>query len=143
MAIVNPYLNFLGTTEAAFNHYKTVFGGEFSMLLRYRDTPEAGEVQEEDKDKIMHMALPIGNGNILMGTDALGSMGQSLQQGNNFYLSVHADSKVDADRVFSGLSTDGQEQMPMQDTFWGAYFGMLKDKFGVQWMISFEQARAQ
>ncbi|MCO4293324.1 VOC family protein [Solitalea sp. MAHUQ-68] len=143
MALVNPYLNFLGTTEAAFNHYKSVFGGEFSMLLRYRDTPEAGDVKEEDKDKIMHMALPIGNGNILMGTDALGSMQQGLQQGNNFYLSVHADSKPDADRVFKGLSEDGQEQMAMQDTFWGAYFGMLKDKFGVQWMVSFEQPRTQ
>jgi uncharacterized glyoxalase superfamily protein PhnB/uncharacterized protein YndB with AHSA1/START domain len=139
MAKVNPYLNFAGNTEEAFLFYKSVFGGEFLALQRFKDTPEAGKIPENEQDKIMHVALPIGNGNILMATDALESMGQKLTVGNNFSLSVDAESKEEADRLFNKLSEGGKPTMPMEQTFWGAYFGMLTDRFGIQWMVSFDE----
>lgn len=142
MATINPYLNFPGNTEEAFNFYKSVFGGEFIMIQRYKDTPEAGTVKEEDKNKIMHIAFPIGKGNILMATDALESMGQPLIQGNNFYLSVGADSDEEATKLFNSLSTGGKITMPLAKTFWGSFFGMLVDKFGIQWMVSHEHSQA-
>jgi PhnB protein len=138
MATINPYLNFPGTAEEAFNRYKSVLGGEFLALQRYKDMPEGSKVSAEDAEKIMHIALPIGNGNILMGTDALESMGQKLTTGNNFYLSLDVNSEGEADQVFNALSDGGQAIMPMQKAFWGSYFGMLTDKFGVQWMVSYE-----
>ena len=138
MATINPYLNFPGTAEEAFNLYKSVLGGEFLALQRYKDMPEGSKVSAEDAEKIMHIALPIGGGNILMGTDALESMGQKLTTGNNFYLSLDVNSEGEADQVFNALSDGGQAIMPMQKAFWGSYFGMLADKFGVQWMVSYE-----
>ncbi|MBF9255717.1 VOC family protein [Pontibacter sp. 172403-2] len=139
MATLNPYLNFKGTTEEAFNFYKSVFGGEFIALQRFKDTPEAARVPAEEQDKIMHISLPIGQGNILMGTDALESMGHTLTVGNNFSLSVSAESKAEADKLFQGLAAGGQVTMPLQDTFWGDYFGMITDKFGIHWMVSSAQ----
>ncbi|RYD58589.1 MAG: VOC family protein [Sphingobacteriales bacterium] len=138
MPFINPYLNFMGNTEQAFNFYRSVFGGEFLSLQRFKDTPEADKLPAEDQDKIMHIALPIGNGDILMATDALESMGQRLNKGNNFYIAVNAVSKEEADHLYRGLSEDGSIEMPIQHAFWGAYFGMFSDKFGVQWMISFD-----
>jgi PhnB protein len=143
MATINPYLNFNGNTEEAFNFYKSVFGGEFAILARFRDMPESDncdgmKVAESDLDKIMHVALPIGNGNVLMATDALESMGQKLTEGNNFSISVSADSKEDADKIFNGLSEGGKVEMPLADAFWGAYFGMLQDQFGIRWMVSYD-----
>ena len=138
MATINPYLNFPGTAEEAFNLYKSVLGGEFLALQRYKDMHEGSKVSAEDAEKIMHIALPIGNGNILMGTDALESMGQKLTTGNNFYLSLDVNSEGEADQVFNALSDGGQAIMPMQKAFWGSYFGMLTDRFGVQWMVSYE-----
>lgn len=143
MATVNPYLNFAGNTEEAFQFYKSVFGSEFLALQRFKDTPEAGRLPEGDRDKIMHIALPIGNGNILMATDALESMGQQLTVGNNFSLSVNAESKAEADRLYSSLSEGGKATMPMQQAFWGSYFGMLTDRFGIQWMVSYDEAQKQ
>ena len=139
MATVNPYLNFAGNTEEAFNFYKSVFGGEFLALQRFKDTPEAGRMPAGDQEKIMHVALPIGNGNILMATDALESMGQNLSVGNNFSLSVNAESKEEADRLYNSLSGGGKATISMEQAFWGAYFGMLTDKFGIQWMVSYDQ----
>jgi len=139
MATINPYLNYLGNAEEAFTLYKSVFGGEFAMIQRYKDTPEAGKVGPDDGDKLMHIALPIGNGNVLMGTDALGSMGHNLKQGNNFHISLSADSDAEADKIFNGLSAGGKVMMPMMKTFWGSYFGMFTDKFGIQWMVSHDQ----
>ena len=136
MKAINPYLNFPGNTEEAFNFYKSVFGGEFLFLQRFKDTPEAGKVPDNEKDKLMHVSLPVGKENILMATDALESMGQKLSVGNNFYLSIEADSKEEADKLYKSLSEGGKATMPLTDTFWGAYFGMLKDKFGIQWMVS-------
>ncbi len=134
---LNPYLNFAGNTEDAFNFYRSVFGGTFTMLQRFRDTPEAGRVPDPEKDKIMHVSLPLGKANTLMATDALESMGHKLKVGNNFSLSIEADSKAEAERIFTGLSQNGTVTMMLGDTFWGAYFGMVTDRFGIQWMISF------
>ena len=140
MTAMNPYLNFAGNTEEAFNFYKSVFGGEFTALMRFGDMPgcEGAETQigEADRDKIMHIALPIGNGNMLMATDSLESLGQKLNQGNNYYITLSPDTREEADRLFNGLSAGGRVEMPMADMFWGDYFGCFADKFGVQWMIT-------
>jgi len=141
MTSVSPYLNFNGNTEEAFNFYKSVFGGEFLAVMRFKDNPEGGEMQEADKDRIMHIALPLGGGTVLMGTDALESMGQKLTFGNNFYICLSPDSKEEADRLFNGLSDGGKIEMPIQDMFWGAYWGSFADKFGVQWMINYDNNR--
>ena len=145
MATINPYLNFKGNTEEAFNFYKSVFGGEFAALQRFGnmpgcdEMPEGKQISEADKEKIMHIALPIGNGNVLMATDALESMGQTLIEGNNFSLSVSAESREDADTLFHGLSEGGKVEMPLADAFWGSYFGMTQDKFGIRWMVSYDE----
>ena len=131
-------MNFNGSTEVAFNFYKSVFGGEFAALIRFKDTPEAGKITENEKDKIMHITLPIGVGNTLMASDVLESMGHTLTSGNNFYLSISADSEADADKIFKGLSAGGKVTMPLEKTFWGSYFGMLTDKFGIRWMVSYD-----
>jgi len=138
MATVNPYLNFLGNTEEAFNFYKSVFGGELVGLQRFKDTPEADKLSAADQDKIMHVALPIGSNTILMGTDALESMGHTLTLGNNLSLAIGAESKEEAEKIFHGLAEGGEVEMPLQDTFWGAYFGMTADKFGIKWMVNFD-----
>lgn len=139
MPSLNPYLNFAGNTEEAFNFYKSVFGGEFLGVQRFTDVPpEAGNIPESDRNKIMHIALPVGKGNILMATDALESMGQKLTAGNNFYITIQPESKEEADKLFNGLSAGGKVEMPMQDMFWGAYYGAFRDKFGVQWMINYD-----
>jgi len=138
MATVNPYLNFNGNTEEAFNFYKSVFGGEFITVQRFKDTPEADKIAEADRDKIMHIALPIGKGTILMATDALESMGHPLTVGNNFYMSVNANSEKEADKLFKALSAGGRVTIPLEKAFWGAYFGMFTDKFGIQWMINYD-----
>ncbi len=139
MATLNAYLNFLGNTEEAFNFYKSVFGGEFLVLQRFKDTPAAGEVPLADQDKLMHVALQISPGYILMGTDALESSGHTITMGNNINLSLSAESKEEADKLFNGLSAGGTVTMPMDKMFWGAYFGMFNDKFGVQWMVNFDE----
>jgi len=137
MKAINPYLNFPGTTEEAFNFYKSVFGGELIGLTRFKDTPESSRVAENEKEKLMHVSLPVGKGNTIMATDALDSIGQKLTFGNNIQLSIEAESKEEAEKIFNGLSAGGKVNMPLQDTFWKAYFGMIKDKYGVQWMISY------
>jgi PhnB protein len=137
MATLNPYLNFLGNTEEAFNFYKSVFGGEFTNLTRFKETPEASKMTPEDANKLMHVSLPIGKGNTLMGTDALESMGHKLTFGNNTQLSLEADSKEEAAKLFNGLSAGGKTEVPLSDMFWGAYFGMFTDKYGVKWMVNY------
>ena len=137
MKSINPYLNFPGNTEEVFNFYKKVFGGDFiGGINRFKATPDAGKLDKSDLDKVMHIALPVGD-NLLMATDALPSMGFNVTFGNNFYLSIEADSKEEADKLFNALSEAGKKVMPMSDQFWGAYFGMLTDKFKINWMISF------
>ena len=138
MATINPYLNFKGNTEEAFNFYKLVFGGEFITLMRWKDAPEADKMPAGDQEKIMHVSLPIGKGNVLMATDACESMGQTLTVGNNFYISISPESEEEATRLFNGLSAGGKVTMPLHKAFWGAYFGMFTDKFGTQWMVNYD-----
>lgn len=139
MVTINPYLNFPGNTEEAFNFYKSVFGGEFPMLMRFGDVPPSGPpMPDKFKDKIMHIALPIGKGNVLMGTDAIEEMGHKVTSGTNFHISVTPDSKEEADRIFNALSAGGKITMPIKDEFWGEYFGMFNDKFGIQWMVNYD-----
>ena len=138
MPSINPYLNFAGNTEDAFNFYKSVFGGEYAMLMRFKDTPEKDRVPEHEQDKIMHVALPIGT-NILMATDALESMGHTLHVGNNMSVSISATSFDEGQKLFDGLSEGGKVSVPYTKQFWGDTFGMFADKFGIQWMISFNE----
>ncbi len=137
MATLNPYLNFPGNTEEAFNFYKSVFGGEFANLTRFKDTPAAAQMTPEDANKLMHISLPIGKGNTLMATDAMEGMGHKLTYGNNTQLSLETDSKEEAEKLFNGLSAGGKIEMPLSEQFWGAYFGMFADKFGVKWMVNY------
>jgi PhnB protein len=141
MPIVNAYLNFDGTCEEAFNFYKSVFGGEFTYMGRFGEMPpqEGRPVPEADKNKIMHVSLPIGGDTILMGSDSGSEWASAMVVGNNISLSINADSKADADRFFVSLSTGGKVTMPMAQMFWGDYFGMFTDKFGINWMISFNE----
>jgi PhnB protein len=143
MPTINPYLNFKGNTEEAFTFYKSIFGGDFLSVQRFKDTPEAGRLPEKDLNKIMHIALPIGNGNILMATDALESVGHSITPGNNFHLSVSTDSDEETRTLFNALAAGGKVTVPLDKMFWGSYFGMCTDKFGVQWMVSNDQKNGQ
>ncbi|MCG7856419.1 VOC family protein [Flavihumibacter sediminis] len=144
MATTNTYLNFNGNCEEAFNFYKSVFGGEFNYLGRFGDMPESEDykVAEADKNKVMHVSLPIGS-SILMGSDTGGEWAPGFVLGNNFSISVTANSKEEADNLFNGLSDGAKITMPMASTFWGDYFGMLTDKFGVNWMMSFNEQAQQ
>ncbi|MGC1632440.1 MAG: VOC family protein [Gelidibacter sp.] len=139
MTTISTYLNFNGNCEAAFNFYKSVFGGEFTYIGRFGEMPaeDGYTVSEADKNKIMHVGLPIGT-TILMGSDTVGDWSPVFVQGNNFSISVNPESKEEADKLFKGLSAGGNVTMPMADTFWGAYFGMFTDKFGINWMVNFE-----
>ena len=138
MKTVNPYLNFNGNTEEAFNFYRQVFGGEFLGVMRFRDfgSNDMG-VPDADLDKIAHIALPLGPDHLLMGTDVLASLGQSLTPGNNFYIHLEAESRDEAERLFGALSDGGQVEMPLQQTAWAEQYGICKDRFGVQWMLSY------
>ncbi len=139
MIKLNPYLNFMGLTEEAFLFYKSVFGGEFTTFQKFKDVPDLPNkenMSDHDLNKVMHVALPIGD-NVLMATDALESMGHRLTVGNNISLSIHPDTRTEADRLFGALKADGGKmEMPMMEMFWGDYFGMVDDKFGVKWMIN-------
>lgn len=138
MAKINPYLNFGGNAEEAFTFYKSVFGGEFMAVMRFKDMGNHGKVPAEDLNKIAHISLPIGAGTVLMASDALPSFGQTFDPGNNFYISVTADSKEEADRLYNALSAGGKIEMPIADAPWGSYFGQFMDKYRVQWMMSYE-----
>ena len=135
--VINPYLNFPGTTEEAFNFYKSVFGGEFFMLQRFSDTPHGAQMPEADRDKIMHISLEVAPGYHLMATDATEAMGFKLNVGNNVHISIMPDSRDEATRLFNGLSAGGNVEMPLEDMFWGAYYGAFTDKFGIRWMINY------
>lgn len=140
MATVNAYLTFNGNCREAFDFYKSVFGGEYPYVGTFGEMPpqDGQEMSEADKDKIMHISLPISKETILMGSDTGGEWSAGFQTGNNFSLSVNAESKEEADRIFNGLSAGGQVTMPMNETFWGAYFGMFTDQFGISWMVNYD-----
>lgn len=137
MTTINPYLTFKGTCEEAFNLYKSVFGGEFPHVARFKDMPENPEcpVPESGMEKIMHISLPISKETVLMGSDTMEGFGPPIEAGNNFAISVNTDSVEEVDRIFNALAESGKVHMPLDKTFWGAYFGMLTDKFGIHWMV--------
>ncbi|TDH21258.1 VOC family protein [Segetibacter sp. 3557_3] len=137
MPTINPYLHFNGNAEAAFNFYRSVFGGEFKMMSRFKDAPSQTQLHAGEAEKILHVSLPIGNGNLLMGSDVPQAFGE-VTFGTNFNISISTFDEPETDRVFAALSDGGTLNMPLEKTFWGAYFGMCKDKFGVQWMVSYE-----
>ena len=144
MASINPYLIFNGNCEEAFLFYKSVFGGEFPYIGKCSDMPPSDDPNcpppsAEDADRIMHVSLPIGNGTILMGSDSNKQSGD-VAFGANVSLSINTDSRAEADKLFNGLSAGGNVIMAMENTFWGAYFGMFVDKFDIHWMINFDEA---
>jgi PhnB protein len=142
MATINPYLLFNGNCEEAFLFYQSVFGGEFPYVGKFSDMPAdatgGGSISEEDKNRIMHISLPIGKDSILMGSDSNSASGPVIF-GGNISISINTESKEEADRLFNGLSAGGNPFMPMNQTFWGAYFGMFVDKFGIHWMVNFDE----
>ncbi|MGE5355249.1 MAG: VOC family protein [Deltaproteobacteria bacterium] len=140
MMTVNPYLNFNGNCEEAFNFYKSVFGGEFTYLGRFNEMPmQEGmpPLPENEGNRIMHVTLPIGGDTVLMGSDTI-SISGNVSIGNNISMSVNASSREEADSLFSRLSEGGKIIMPLSDTFWNAYFGIFTDKFGINWMVNFD-----
>ncbi len=138
MAEVHVYLNFDGTTESAFKFYKSVFGGEFHMLQRYKESPGMPPMSPADGEKLIHVDLPITKNLVLHGSDSVDGMGPKLVVGNNVSLMLQAASKEEADRYFKLLSAGGKIGMPLADAFWGDYYGAFTDKFGVEWMIDYE-----
>lgn len=136
MLTVSPYLNFPGNTEEAMNYYKSIFGGEFTLFQRYGDIPGGDKMPENEQQKINHISLPVGN-TTLMATDFLDFMNQKMEPGNNFHICIQAQSEKEVDKLFEGLSAGGKIEMPVNKTFWGAYFGMCRDKFGIQWMVNY------
>ena len=138
MALINPHINFNGNAEEAFNFYKSVFGGEFAKIMRFRDLASTEfQVSENEANKIMHIALPIGQ-NILMGNDVPESMGPVNENENRSKIAISAESREEADKLFSGLSAGGNIEVPIEDSPWGSYFGMFRDKFGIEWMVDFD-----
>ena len=138
MAQINPHINFNGNAEEAFTFYKSVFGGEFAKIMRFKDiaSPEF-PVSENEANKIMHIALPIGK-NILIANDVPESMGKVNENENRSKISVSAESKEEADKIFSGLSAGGNIEFPIADSPWGSYFGMFRDKYGIEWTVDFD-----
>jgi PhnB protein len=138
MKTVNPYFNFAGNTEEAFEYYQSVFGGEFLGVVRFRDFPgNPMQIPEGDLDKIAHIELPLGNGTVLMGTDVVGSLCTNLTVGNNVYVMLEPESEKEADRLFNALSAGGRVEMPLQRTEWAEKYGCCADRFGVQWMVNY------
>ncbi len=139
MAKVNPYLIFNGNCEDAFLFYKSVFDTDFSQISKFGDMPpvEGQVLSESDKNRVMHVSLPIGNDSFLFGSDA-NSMSGDVKMGENISISIDANSKEEADKLFNGLSDGGVIKMPITTTFWNAYFGMFEDKFGIHWMVNFD-----
>jgi PhnB protein len=138
MALINPHINFNGNAEEAFNFYKSVFGGEFTKVVRFKDIPSPQfPIAEKDENKIMHIALPIGN-NVLMANDVPDFLGKVNEKENRSKISISTESKAEADKLFNGLSAGGEVEMPIEDSPWGSYFGMFRDKYGIEWMVEFD-----
>lgn len=138
MPTINPHLNYNGNAEEAFTFYKSVFGGEFTKITRFKDlaSPEF-PIDEKEENKIMHIALPIGN-NTLMANDVPAILGTTNENENRSKIAITANSREEADKLFNGLSAGGTVEMPIQDSPWGSYFGMFRDKYGIEWMIDFD-----
>lgn len=140
MAKINPHIHFNGNTEEAFEFYKTVFGGTFSKISRFKDLSNAGfQFPEEELNKIMHIALPISSGSVLMGSDVPSILGKVNEQENRSKITLSADSKEEADHLYKGLSAGGAIEFAIGDSPWGSYFGAFRDKYGVEWMVDFNE----
>lgn len=138
MALINPHVNFNGNAEEAFHFYKSVFGGEFATIVRFRDISAPGQpIPEKEADKIIHIALTIGP-NVLMGNDVPESMGRVNERENRSKISIGAASREEADKLFNGLSAGGTIEVPIGDSPWGSYFAMFRDKYGIEWMVDFD-----
>lgn len=140
MPALNPYLNFNGNCQEAFDFYKSVFGGDFTMVARFGEMPKEYKGGDHEDNKIMHISLPIEGGNVLMGSDVPEAMPKA-PTGSNVNLSLHPVTRAEADKLFAGLSAGGHVIMPMADAFWGSYFGMFTDKFGINWMINVDTSK--
>jgi PhnB protein len=139
MASINPHIHFNGNAEEAFTFYRSVFGGNFATIVRFKDMNFEGSLHsEKEADKIMHIALPIGKHNVLMGSDTPEQLGKHNETETRSKIALSAETKEEADHLFTGLSKDGQVEMPIQDSPWGSYFGMFRDKFGIEWMVDFD-----
>ena len=145
MPILNPYLCFNGNCEEAFNFYKSIFGGEFIYFARFsempKDDPNCETMSDEDANKVMHVSLPLSKETVLMGCDNPNQKEKPTNFGDNISLTLNAKDKSEADRLYSALSQKGIPMMPMSDTFWGSYFGMLQDQFGINWMIDYSEMK--
>ena len=139
MAIINPHINFNGNAEEAFNFYKSAFGGEFAKVIRFKDLASPDfPIEKKEENKIMHIALPIGKNNMLMANDVPESMGRTNENENRSKIFISAESKKEADKLFNGLSVGGQIEGPIGDSPWGSYFGMFRDKYGIEWIVEFD-----
>ena len=142
MASINPYIHFNGNAEEAFMFYQSVFGGNFARIVRFKDLSFEGAPDfEKEAEKIMHISLPIGKHTVLMGSDTPEQLGKHNEMETRSKISISAETKEEADHIFNGLSAGGQIEMPIQDSPWGSYFGMFRDKFGIEWMIELEGGR--
>lgn len=143
MATINPYINFNGNAEEAFNFYKSVFGGEFETVIRFKDLESSGfPVDENEANKIMRITLPIGE-NVLIANDVPAALGRVNENENRSKIAVYAESREEADRIFAGLSAGGSVEMPMNDSPWRTYFCMFRDKYGIEWTIEFDPKRIE
>ena len=142
MTSINPWINFNGNAEEAFAFYRSVFGGEFTKVMRFKDmaSPEF-PVAEKDGNKLMLISLPIGKSNVLMANDVPEFMGRVNENENRSKISVSTESKEEADKLFNGLSAGGKVEVPMVDSSWGSYFGMFRDKYGIEWVIEFSSGK--
>lgn len=139
MASINPYIHFNGNAEEAFTFYKSAFGGDFIMLVRFKDMKfEGAPNDEKEAEKIMHIALPIGKHSVLMGSDTPEQMGKHNEMETRSKIAISTESKEEADKIFHSLSAGGQIEMPIENSPWGAYFGMFRDKFGIEWIVEFD-----
>ena len=138
MALINPHVNFNGNAEEAFNFYRSVFGGEFTKIIRFKDLASAGmPIDKKEENKVMHIELPIGKSK-LMANDVPEIMGRTNENENRSKIVITAESKEEADKLYNGLSAGGTVEMPIGDSPWGAYFAMFRDKYGIEWMINFD-----
>lgn len=143
MALINPHILFKGNTLEAFEYYRSVFGGEFTKIIRLKDLPVNPQypVTESAGNKIVHIGLPIGNAGMLMGSDVAEQfMDHELITGNRYTISIKAQSKEEADRLFEKLSAGGEVEMPLEESLWGTSFAMFSDKYGIQWMLDYDPA---
>lgn len=139
MASINPYIHFNGNAEEAFNLYRSVFGGEFTIISRFKDMAASiPNLPESEAEKIMHISLPIGKHSLLMGSDTPSFMGTHNERENRSKIAIHTDTREEADHIFNNLTAGGEVEMPMSDSPWGSYFGMFRDKYGIEWMVSYD-----